>query len=280
MYVIPYPVIDPVLLELGPLVIRWYALAYIAGLIIGWRYIVKLLRNAKLWRNTNGDTVAPPVSETEIDDLLLWVTAGVILGGRIGYVLFYKPVFYFTNPQKIIAVWEGGMSFHGGMLGVVIAVLLFAWRRKRPALAFGDVIAPAVPIGLFFGRIANFINGELFGRVTDVPWAMVFPNGEAEARHPSQIYEALLEGALLFFLIRVITHHSPAFRRPGEVTGVFLLGYGTMRIISEFFREPDEHLQFLFGHMTMGMLLSVPMIVVGIALIWRARLRGTASART
>jgi phosphatidylglycerol:prolipoprotein diacylglycerol transferase len=264
--VIAYPAIDPVLLELGPLVIRWYALAYIAGIILGWRYVILLLRNKKIWREGS-----PHVQEKQIDDLLLWITLGVIVGGRLGYVFFYNAEYFFDNPARIFAVWQGGMSFHGGLLGVVLAIMLYAWRNKQPSLEFGDIIVPAVPIGLFFGRIANFINGELYGRVTDAPWAMMFP-GTDEPRHPSQLYEAFLEGACLFALLWLLMRYTRAPHRRGEITGFFLAGYGIARSIGELFREPDAHIGFLAGHLTMGMLLSFPMVIVGIMLVVRARL--------
>ena len=259
MLTIPYPVIDPVLLAFGPLVIRWYALAYIAGLLIGWRYC--------LWI-----AARPPqiVSRTQVDDFLTWATLGVILGGRAGYVLFYKPGYYLENPGEIVALWHGGMSFHGGALGVLAALFLFCRQRKISFLGFADIIACAVPIGLFFGRLANFINGELWGRVTDVPWAMVFPTGGPEPRHPSQLYEAGLEGVVLFLILFALLRCG-ARKRPGTLVGTFLLGYGVARITAEFFRQPDANLGFLWGGATMGQLLSLPLLVIGAWLIWRAR---------
>jgi phosphatidylglycerol:prolipoprotein diacylglycerol transferase len=259
MLTIPYPVIDPVLIAIGPLAIRWYALAYIAGLVLGWRYC--------LWIAGQPPKVA---SREAVDDFLVWATLGVILGGRIGYVLFYKPEFYFENPSEIVAVWHGGMSFHGGTLGVLTALYIFCRRRKIEMLAFADIVACAVPIGLFFGRIANFINSELWGRVTDVPWAMVFPNGGPEPRHPSQLYEAGLEGIVLFVILHALMR-AGARRRPGTIAGVFLIGYGVARIVVEFFRQPDEQLGFLIGGATMGQLLSIPVLLFGAYLLWRAR---------
>jgi len=256
---IPYPVIDPVLFAFGPLVIRWYALAYIAGLLIGWRYC--------LWIASHPPLVATRV---QIDDFLAWATLGVILGGRSGYVLFYQPAYYLANPGQILQLWHGGMSFHGGALGVLVALILFCRQRKINALAFADIIACAVPIGLFFGRIANFINGELWGRVTDVPWAMVFPNGGPEPRHPSQLYEAGMEGILLFLLLFALLRKG-ARHRPGLLTGMFLLGYGAARITAEFFRQPDAFLGFLYGGATMGQLLSAPLLLIGLWLLWRAQ---------
>ena len=254
-----FPHIDPVALHLGPLAIRWYAIAYIAGLLLGWQYAAHWARK-NAWR---------PNAE-DFENFLTWAVLGVVLGGRLGYVLFYQPGYYFTHPVEILQVWHGGMSFHGGCLGVIFAIGAFAWRNKINALALGDLVAAAAPIGLFFGRIANFINGELWGRPTDVPWGMVFPNGGPLPRHPSQLYQASLEGLLLFvtmyFLIR-----NPALRaRHGFTGGAFLVGYGCARIIGEVFREPDAFLGFI-GPFTMGQLLSLPMIVIGMVLMVRAK---------
>ena len=258
--VIPYPMIDPVLIQVGPFAVRWYALAYIVGLLVGWRYCVALARKP-------GALVSPPV----LDDFLLWVTLGVVFGGRLGYVLFYQPSHYLSNPLEIVMMWHGGMSFHGGLLGVVVAILAFAWRRHLPALVLSDSIAGAVPIGLFFGRLANFINGELYGRPSDVPWAMVFPHDRLQLpRHPSQLYEALLEGVALFLVLRVLEVRG-ARARPGLVTGAFLVGYGLARIIGEMFREPDSFLGFFALGTTMGQWLSLPLVLLGLVLVWRAR---------
>jgi phosphatidylglycerol---prolipoprotein diacylglyceryl transferase len=248
-----FPIIDPVALEIGPIVIRWYALAYIAGLMLGWRFCVFLTRR-------------PPVFTTteKLDDLLLYATLGVILGGRLGYVLFYKPAFFAANPLEIVMVWHGGMSFHGGFLGVVVAAYVFARRQGIPPLLLADLLAVAAPIGLFFGRVANFINGELFGRATDVPWAMVFPHGGPFPRHPSQLYEAGLEGLALFAIVAVAALATRARLRPGLILGLFLIGYGCARSVVELFREPDAHLGFIFGPVTMGQILSAPMVLVGI----------------
>ena len=247
-----------VLVQIGPLIIRWYALAYVAGLLVGWRYVRRLARH-------------PPraAAETDIDDFLLWATLGVILGGRLGYVLFYKPGFFFDNPLVIPQVWLGGMSFHGGMLGVAVAMLLFTRRRAIPLLHFADLVACAAPIGLFLGRIANFINGELHGRVSDVAWAIVFPRGGPSARHPSQLYEAMLEGAVPFAVLYFLWRREGLRHRAGFLTGVFLAGYAVARGIGELFRQPDVHLGFLLGGTTMGQWLSAPMLVLGLYLIQR-----------
>lgn len=259
-FVIPYPSIDPVLLQLGPIAIRWYALAYIAGLVLG------------IWTMQRMAARPPKVMErSDVEDFLVWATLGIIVGGRLGYVLFYKPEFYFHNPGAILQVWQGGMSFHGGFLGVVVAAILFARQRGVRILVFADLIAVAAPIGLFFGRLANFINGELFGRPGDVPWAMVFPRGGPIARHPSQIYEALMEGLILFILLYVLARSDAIRSRPGFLTGGFFTGYAIARSIAELFRQPDAHIGFLLGGTTMGQALSLPMLMVGLFLMARAK---------
>jgi len=259
LFAIPFPAIDPVAISFGPIAIRWYALAYIVGLLIGWRYCLALAGR-------------PPylVGRQDVDDFLVWATLGVVLGGRIGYVLFYKPGYYFLHPLDALYVWHGGMSFHGGALGVTIAILLFTRARKIPLFAFSDIITEAIPIGLFFGRIANFINGELFGRPTHVPWAMVFPNGGAVPRHPSQLYEAFCEGILLFLLL-FVAERLGARQRPGIVTGLFLAGYAVARMSGELFRQPDPQLGYLIFGATMGQLLSIPLLIAGVAIIFWAQ---------
>jgi phosphatidylglycerol:prolipoprotein diacylglycerol transferase len=267
LFAIPFPAIDPVAVTFGPFAIRWYALAYIVGLLIGWRYCLYL-----------ADRSPNLVARRDIDDFLIWATLGVVLGGRIGYVLFYNPAYYAQHPVEALYVWHGGMSFHGGALGVSLAIFLFARRRAVPVLAFADIICEAIPIGLLFGRIANFINGELFGRVTDVPWAMVFPNGGPLPRHPSQLYEASCEG-LLLFLVLFAAERAGARRCPGFVSGLFLVGYSVARMSGELFRQPDPQLGFLVFGTTMGQLLSIPLLLVGIGLIWWARRRPAPPAR-
>lgn len=262
----PFPNIDPVIFEIGPFALRWYSLAYIIGLIGGWKYMVMLTHRPQLWPQ------GAPAKETHIDDLMLWVTLGTIGGGRIGYVLFYSPAYFLDNPGQILAVWQGGMSFHGGMLGVILAVLIYAWRNKLAILSVGDMVAVTVPLGLLLGRLANFINGELWGRVTDAPWGIIFPTGGPLPRHPSQLYEAALEGALLLVVLNLLAWRFRAFARPGLLTGLFLLGYGTSRAFIEFFRQPDAHIGFLAGGITMGQILSLPMMVAGIGFIfWSVR---------
>jgi phosphatidylglycerol:prolipoprotein diacylglycerol transferase len=262
MFAIPYPSIDPVLFEAGPFVIRWYALAYLAGLLLGWRYA--------RWLTLKSPSGS--LRPIDIDDFLVWATLGVVVGGRLGYILFYKPAFFLTDPMAAFEVWRGGMSFHGGLLGVVIAAWIYAVRRKLPKGEFSDALFCAAPIGLFLGRVANFINGELVGRVTDVPWAMIFPGYGPDPRHPSQLYQAALEGLLLFVILYLLSRRPSIRRRAGTLSGVFLIGYGVFRSIGELFRQPDEHLGFLFEGVTMGQLLSLPMIIAGALIVflsWR-----------
>ncbi len=258
--VLPFPAIDPVLISIGPLAIRWYALAYIVGIVAGWFYARAIIASQRLWGGP------APFTVTEFDDFIIWVTLGIILGGRIGYVLFYNLSHFVAHPLQAFELWNGGMSFHGGFLGCVVAILAFALRRGLPMLSLGDVTTAVAPIGLFLGRVANFINGELWGRPTDVPWAMVFPNGGPVARHPSQLYEAALEGLVLLIVLGVIVHLG-ALKRPGLVTSAFAIGYGVARIVCEFFREPDAQLGFLWGGLTMGMLLCIPLIAAGSGLL-------------
>ena len=262
-----FPNFDPVIFHIGPLAIRWYALAYVAGILLGWRYAVGLVKNMRLW---GGQT--PIANSEQIDDLILWITLGVIVGGRIGYILFYAPNLVWDDPLEIFQVWKGGMSFHGGFLGVITAVILFARANRMDMLKLGDLVAPAAPIGLFFGRIANFINGELWGRPTAVPWGIQFPAAGIEYRHPSQLYEAALEGLVLFFVLRFATHRRLWLQRRGAVCGLFMIGYGLFRVALESVREPDaQMLPFLRNVVTMGTLLSIPMLLVGVWLVWRSR---------
>jgi phosphatidylglycerol:prolipoprotein diacylglycerol transferase len=258
---LPFPNIDPVLVSVGPLVVRWYALAYIFGILIGWAYARRMIGTARLWAAGK-----PPLTATDYDDFIVWVTLGIILGGRIGYVLFYNLPYFLANPAEILQLWNGGMSFHGGFTGCVLAVLLFAWKRKVPVLSLGDLTCAAAPIGLFLGRLANFVNGELWGRVSDVPWAFVFPHGGPQPRHPSQLYEAALEGIVLFVVLALLVRGG-ALKRPGLVIGAFAIGYALARSFCELFREPDAQLGFLWGGLTMGMLLSLPLLLAGIAFV-------------
>jgi len=255
---LPYPVIDPIIFQAGPLAIRWYSLAYICGLLFAWRYMLRLAARS------------PDVaSHEDIDDFLIWATLGIVLGGRIGYTLFYNFDYYAANPLAALQIWKGGMSFHGGVLGVIFLGLIFVKRRGISPLRFADIVACATPVGLMLGRLANFINGELFGRVSDVPWAMVFPRGGPEPRHPSQLYEAVLEGFVLFAVLAVLSRSEIIRNRPGVLLGIFLLGYAMARGTVELFRQPDAHLGILAAGMTMGQWLSLPMVFGGIYLIIR-----------
>ena len=281
VFAIPFPMIDPVAVQLGPLAIKWYGLAYVVGLLGGWWYARKLVASDGLWAGR-----ARPQA-VELDDMLLFVAFGVVLGGRTGFVLFYDLPRYLERPQDILAIWQGGMSFHGGLIGATLGLWLFARRRGYPALSVFDLAAAVVPIGLLLGRIANFINGELWGRpAPDFPYAMVFPNGGPLPRHPSQLYEAFAEGLLLFVLVNLLVRFG-GFRRPGLVAGVFGMGYAVARIVCEFFREPDPQLGFLFGTsvdalsggITMGMLLSLPVFFAGLWLVLRSRRETPGEAR-
>jgi phosphatidylglycerol:prolipoprotein diacylglycerol transferase len=265
LLVINFPAFDPVLIHLGPLAIRWYALAYILGILLGWIYARALIRNKALWGGR------APLTVADFDDFVLWVTLGIILGGRLGYVLFYNLPYFLAHPLDILQLWHGGMSFHGGFTGCVLAVVLFALKRGISILSLGDITCAVGPIGLFLGRIANFINGELWGRPTDVPWAVVFPSGGPFPRHPSQLYEAALEGLLLLTVLAVLIRLG-ALKRPGLIIGSFAVVYALARTTCELFREPDAQLGFLWGGMTMGMLLSVPLFLFGVILIfWTLR---------
>lgn len=270
---IPYPTIDPVALQLGPLSVKWYGLAYIAGLLLGWFYIKRLLGQNELWPGGS-----PPLAPARVDDLLIYMTAGVLLGGRLGYVLFYEPRHFLMNPLDIPAVWKGGMAFHGGLIGSIIAIVAFARRFKADAWSMLDACAAATPIGLFFGRLANFINAELVGRPSTVPWAMVFPGAGPVERHPSQLYEAFFEGLVLFAVLWWLTHRLQVLRRPGLLAGVFLLGYGLARSLCEFFREPDPGHVLTLGPFTAGIFYSLPMIAAGIWMLREANKRTPATA--
>ncbi|APF38166.1 MULTISPECIES: prolipoprotein diacylglyceryl transferase [Chelatococcus] len=272
-FAIAFPTIDPVAISIGPLAIRWYALAYIAGLLGGWWYARALVRRPGLWSGAG-----PQPTQTDLDDLLVYAALGVVLGGRLGYVFFYNLPHYLAQPAEIFAVWKGGMSFHGGLVGAALGVVWLARRRGLSVLTMFDLAATVAPIGLFFGRIANFINAELWGRpAPNFPYAVVFPGAGPVPRHPSQLYEAFSEGLLLFVLLALVVRVA-GFRRPGLVAGAFAAGYAVARSVCEFFREPDPQLGFLFGRevsaleggVTMGMLLSLPLLAAGLFLIWRA----------
>lgn len=291
-FAIPFPQISPEIFSISlfgfDFALRWYALAYIAGIMIGWRIVLMAIRRPHLWRDK------APMSDTQVEDLLTWMILGIILGGRLGFVLFYRPGYYLDHPAEILQVWSGGMSFHGGFLGVVIAALIFTGRHKIPRLSTGDLLALAVPIGLMLGRIANFINAELWGRPTDLPWGVVFPGASAQtcegivglcARHPSQLYEAFLEGVILASLLLWLAFRRGALKKPGLIMGVFLTGYGLARVIVEYFRQADDQFITLdnpLGHvlrlgdwgLTMGQVLSLPMVAVGLGVllyVWRSK---------
>jgi phosphatidylglycerol:prolipoprotein diacylglycerol transferase len=273
---LPFPNIDPVAFSIGPLAVHWYGLAYVAGILFGWLYARRLIGDGNLWR----DGVAP-INRTQLDDFLVWVAVGIVLGGRIGYILFYDFAAVAANPVRAIEIWNGGMSFHGGFLGATLAMIIFSRKNRIATWSMFDMVAAVVPIGLFFGRIANFINGELWGRLSSMPWAVVFPTGGPFARHPSQLYEAVLEGIVLLFVLALLIYRLKALRTPGVVAGSFVIGYALCRIFVEFFREPDVQLGYLLGTnwLTMGMVLSLPMIAVGIWSILRARAASAASAK-
>ena len=263
--VLPFPPFNPVLVRLGPFAIRWYALAYIFGILFGWFYARRIVANEDRWGGP------APFTVTDYDDFVLWVTLGIILGGRIGYVLFYNLKFFLDHPVEIVQLWNGGMSFHGGFLGCVAAVALFSLKRHIPFLSLGDITCAVGPIGLFLGRLANFVNGELWGRPTDVPWAMVFPADHDQLpRHPSELYEATLEGIVLFVILMVLIRRG-ALKRPGLIIGAFTICYALMRSFCELFREPDVQLGFLWHGTTMGMLLSVPLFLAGVGFVGALR---------
>lgn len=275
------PDIDPVLIHLGPVAIRWYALAYVAGIVLGWLYAGRLLKTPELWPGNK-----PPLTADQLDDLILWLTGGVILGGRIGYILAYDASIIWKSTLDVFKIWEGGMSFHGGFTGVLIAAVLWCRRNRygfNSALSLGDLLATVAPLGLFFGRLANFVNGELWGRVTHAPWGMVFCNSYIKTqyrgicpagdlpRHPSQLYEALGEGLIMFVLLWFLGQRLYKLKRPGLVMGVFIAGYAVIRILVELVRNPDEQMWGFFKNViTMGQLLSLPMLIGGAWLIWRS----------
>lgn len=276
MFALPFHMIDPVALQLGPLAIRWYSLAYVGGLVFGAWYAILLLRCPRLWGGTG-----PPIDPNHAWDVMFWIAVGIILGGRLGFTLVYAPSYYLSHPVEILHLWQGGMSFHGGMVGAGLAIVLCARRGGGSMLSAVDLLACVSPIGLFLGRVANFVNGELWGRPSDLPWAMVFPGAGDEPRHPSQLYEAGLEGILPLLLLGWLAWRTDALRRPGMLGGLFLAIYGTARILVEQVRQPDLDIGFLVpigdGGLTMGMLLSLPMVLVGACLALRGYRRGPAA---
>ena len=267
----PFPNIDPVALHLGPLSIRWYALGYLAGVFVGAWYATTLLKRPHLWANDNSPFPAPAIW-----DFAFWSVIGIVLGGRIGYVLFYNLPYYAENPVEVFSLWDGGMAFHGGLIGILIAMALFTRARGGNILSSFDLLGAIGTIGIFLVRIANFINGELYGAPTTLPWAVVFPTDpDRLPRHPSQLYEALLEGLLLFVLVLIATRVFQALKRPGLVAGIFGIGYATSRILVELVRLPDAQVGYLLGTgwLTMGQVLSVPILAAGLALVAFAMVR-------
>ncbi len=260
-FILPFPIIDPVAVNLGPLPVRWYALAYIGGFLFGWFGLRALVGDDRLWAAGQ-----PRPTPEGADDLLVNAALGVIIGGRLGHVLFYDPAFYLADPLEILQTWKGGMAFHGGLIGAVVGMWLFSRSHRVPFLTIMDVCAAVTPVGLFFGRLANFIKPEMWGRETDVPWAMVFPPAGDAPRHPSQLYEAGLEGVALFALLWFAARGG-ALKRPGLVAGLFGAGYGLARIFCEFFREPDPVQEALQSGLTKGMLFSLPLVLVGAGLV-------------
>ncbi len=271
---IPFPQFDPVALSIGPLSIKWYGLAYMAGLLLGWLYIRRLLGEHRLWVSDR-----PPFPMSSVDDLLLYVTLGVVIGGRLGHVLFYEPGHYLAHPLQIFEIWKGGMAFHGGLLGTGVAMWLFARRNGYSIWSVMDLVAAAVPFGLLFGRLANFVNAEIVGSPTSLPWGMIFPGWGPEPRHPAMLYEAALEGIALFVILRYVTHVRMAFKIPGLTTGIFLVGYGAFRIFCELFKIVDYRLFVPDVPITKGMVYSIPMILLGVWFIHAARARASTASR-
>jgi len=253
---------NPVLVDLGLFEVRWYSIAYILGIVLGWIYAIRIIKK------TNNNLDFKPIKKTDFDDLLIYLVLGVILGGRIGYILFYNFQYYSQNFLEIFKLWQGGMSFHGGLLGVIISIFIFSKSKKINFFKFSDIISCVAPIGLFFGRLANFINGELFGKISTLPWAVVFPYGGSLARHPSQIYEAVLEGIVLFILINYLAFKKHFIFNAGYISGIFLILYSILRIFSEFFREPDQHLGYFLNYFSMGVLLSILTLIAGFLIIF------------
>ena len=253
---------DPVLIDFGILQIRWYSLSYIFGIIIGWIYALRIIK-LSIKNENNFDSI----KTSQFDDFLIYLVVGIVIGGRLGYVIFYNLEYYFENPFEILKIWQGGMSFHGGLLGVVMASITFSYKNEINFFKLTDIIACVAPIGIFLGRIANFINGELYGKISNLPWAVIFPNVDNTPRHPSQIYEAILEGLFLFILINYFALKKKFLYKPGCVSGFFLILYSIFRILSENFREPDVHLGYFFQYFSMGTLLSFITIIFGLFII-------------
>lgn len=255
--------IDPIAFSIGPLAIRWYALAYLIGIALSIGYGMLLVRQKSLWRANT-----PPYTPMQFMDFLFWSTIGIIIGGRLGYVLFYNPLYFIQNPLDIPAIWQGGMAFHGGLIGIVVAMYLFARHHKASFLSSLDLLGAISPIGLFMGRLANFINAELYGKPTSLPWGIIFPGTDGHPRHPSQLYEAALEGILIFLVLRFVTHIRFGLHRPGLIAGLFGIMYAISRYAVEHVRLPDAHIGYLWNnYLTQGMVLTIPMLLVGIVLL-------------
>ena len=254
---------DPVLIDFGFLQIRWYSISYILGILLGWAYASKLIR-----KTAKDKYSVDNITKTQLDDLIIYLILGIIIGGRLGYIILYNFQYYSQNIIEIFKIWEGGMSFHGGLLGVVISILVFSNKNKLNFFKFSDIVSCVAPIGIFLGRIANFINGELYGKISNLPWAIIFPNGGSVSRHPSQIYEALLEGVLLFILINFLALKKNLLIKTGYISGLFLILYSILRIFSEIFREPDSHIGYIFNYFSLGILLSLLTLIIGFVIIF------------
>lgn len=272
MLAIPFPNMDPVAFQVGPIAIRWYGLAYAVALIVGWIYARRLLARQRLWSGGKA-----PLAPEDIESLVGYIAAGVILGGRLGHVLFYMPSYYLSDPLKVFAVWEGGMSFHGGVVGTALAIILFAQRHNAPLWSVADLVCAAAPIGICLVRMANFVNGEVVGHVSDVPWAFVFPNWGEAPRHPAMLYEAALEGVVLFWALCFVIAKRSALHKPGLVSAYFLIGYAAARIFCELFKIVEFRLLLPPLPITTGMLLSLPMLLAGLWLLSQVR-RGSTTA--
>jgi len=257
---------DPVLIDLGLFQIRWYSIAYILGIIIGWVYATKIIKLTTINKYN-----FEQIKTSQFDDLVIYLIIGIILGGRLGYVIFYNFEYYSQNFFEIFKLWRGGMSFHGGLLGVIVSIIFFSKKTKTNFFKFADIVSCVAPIGLFLGRIANFINGELYGKISTLPWAIIFPNGGSVARHPSQIYEAILEGIILFILINYLALKKQFLFKTGYISGFFLVSYSILRILSENFREPDIHLGLFFNYFSMGAILSYITFLAGCFIIFLIR---------
>ena len=256
---------DPVLIDLGLFQIRWYSIAYILGIIIGWVYATKIIKLTTINKYN-----FEQIKTSQFDDLVIYLIIGIILGGRLGYVIFYNFEYYSQNFFEIFKLWRGGMSFHGGLLGIIVSIIFFSKKTKTNFFKFADIVSCVAPIGLFLGRIANFINGELYGKISTLPWAIIFPNGGSVARHPSQIYEAILEGIILFILINYLALKKQLLLQTGYISGLFLVSYSILRILSEIFREPDMHLGLYFNYFSLGTLLSMATLVIGVVIVMSA----------